>query len=53
MAQDFKIQSDQPRAQAKDIARGNPSPSIEYRVSSIRTLGNRAAPRANARSERR
>jgi hypothetical protein len=53
MAQDFKIKSDQPRAQAKDVARGNPSPSIEYRVSSIRTLGNRAAPRANARSERR
>jgi len=53
MAQDFKIKSDQPRAQAKDVARGNPSPSIEYRVSSIRTLGNRAAPRATARSGRR
>jgi len=53
MAQDFTFKSDQPRAQAKDVARGNASPSMEYKVSSIRTLGNKAAPRATARSGRR
>ena len=53
MAQDFRPKSDQPRVQAKDIARGSPVPSIEYRNTSIKSYGNRTSMRSNQRSERR
>lgn len=53
MAQDFRPKSDQPRVQAKDIARGSPAPTIEYRNTPIKSYGNRTAARSNARTERR
>ena len=51
MAEDAKPKADQPRVSTKDLTRA--TPSIEYRVSSIRTSGPRAETRSYGRVEGR
>jgi hypothetical protein len=51
MAEEVKPKADQPRVGTKDLTRS--SPSIEYRISSIRMSGPRASTRSFGRVEGR
>lgn len=52
MQKTFRSTGDQPRATAGDISRADAAPSLQYRVSSIKSLGDNRSMRPMRREGR-